>query len=347
MSGKTIVLHIGLHKTGTSSIQETLAANRPLLVERGLLYPASLPANHSNFVYNAFASAPEAYHANRARGLTREEIAARTARSLEALRREVAETACGTIVFSAEDACTLKADEVARMQAFLADLAPSPTLRVLLYTRHPVDYVASAVQENVKGNGLTVARAKQIHLGAAPQRFRRIHDTYADAFGREAVTFRSFEAARAGPGGLIGDFLGALGTDATGIAEVRRNESIAGELVPFLSELNGATPPVVLPKADAARLFALKGSPADVLDAAEKLRLWQFVAGDVVFLQRTFAIRYERDADEARDAAADRAAFVEGAAAALPALSPPVREAFAGYLARAGLAAEGATPAAG
>lgn len=345
MSGKTIVLHIGLHKTGTSSIQETLAANRALLVERGLLYPASLPANHSNFVYNAFADAPEAYHANRARGLTREELATRTARTLEALRREAAETACGTIVFSAEDACTLKPAEVARMHAFLAGLVPSPVLRVLLYTRHPVDYVASAVQENVKGNGLTIARAKEIHLGAAPERFRRIHDTYAAAFGKAAVTFRSFEAARAAPGGLVGDVLGTLGTDAAGIREVRRNESIAGELVPFLSELNGATPPVVLPEADAARLFALKGSPADVLDPAEKLRLWQFVAGDVVFLSRTFAIRYEREAAGARDTAARRAAFVDGAAAALPALSPPVREAFADYLARAGLAAESAPAA--
>ena len=119
---------------------------------------------------------------------------------------------------------------------------------------------------------------------------------------------------------------------------MRSNESIAGELVPFLSELNGATPPVVLPEADAARLFALRGSPADVLDPAEKLRLWQFVAGDVVFLSRTFAIRYEREGADARDTAARRAAFVDGAAAALPALSPPVREAFADYLARAGLA---------
>lgn len=339
MSGKTIVLHIGLHKTGTSSIQETLGANRSLLIGRGVLYPAALPVNHSNFFYNAFGAAPETYHANRARGLTREEIVARSKGTLDALRREVGESECGTVVFSAEDACTLKPGEVKRMHAFFATLVPSPTLKILLYTRHPVDYVASAVQENVKGNGLTIARAKQIHLDAAPQRFQRIHDIYAQAFGKEAIAFRSFEAARAAPGGLVADFLRAVGTDPAGVEEVRRNESIAGELVPFLSELNGANPPVVLPPADAARLFALKGSPADVLDPAEKMRLWQFVVGDVVFLSRHFAIRYERDAKRAGDLAARRAAFVEGAAAALPALSAPIAAAFADYLARAGLAA--------
>jgi len=343
MSGKTIVLHIGLHKTGTSSIQETLRANRDRLIERGVLYPRSLPGNHSNLFYNAFSPTPETYHANRARGLTREEIATRTARTLDALTREVADSPCGTIVFSGEDACTFRMDAAERAHAFFSTLTPSPTIEILLYTRHPVDYIASAVQENVKGNGLTIARAKQIHMGAAPRRYQRIYDVYAGVFGKAAVRFRSFEMARAGKGGLIGDFLGAIGSDAAGIEEVRRNESIAGELVPFLSALNAETPPLALSKEDAALLFALKGSAAEVLDAAEKVQLWQFVAGDIVFLSRTFGITYERDAG--RPDADRRADFMREAAAALPRLSPPVQEAFAEYLARSGLAGDGQSAA--
>jgi hypothetical protein len=96
---------------------------------------------------------------------------------------------------------------------------------------------------------------------------------------------------------------------------------------------------LVLPREDAAKLFDLKGSPADVLDAAEKARLWQLGAGDLVFLSRTYGIRYEREAPRDAAAAEHRAVFVREAAALLPELSPAVAEAFAHYLARAGLAA--------
>ena len=347
MSAATIVLHIGLHKTGTSSIQETLHRNRDRLAGRGLLYPRTLPANHSNLFYNAFAAAPETYHANRARGLTREEIAARTEPTLTALREEVAASDCSTIVFSAEDACTFDAATAARAHAFFSTLVPGATVEILLYTRHPIDYIASAVQENVKGNGLTIERAKAIHMKAAPDRYQRIHEIYSGVFGTGAVQLRSFEVAREAPGGLVGDFLAALGVAADGIVPVRRNDSIAGELVPFLSELNAMTPPLALPKADTDRLFALKGSPADVLDAAEKARLWQFVAGDVVFLSRRFGIRYAREDAAAPVSPERRARFVEGVAALLPDLSEPVRAALGDYLARAGLVADGeAQPAA-
>lgn len=336
MSAKRIVLHIGLHKTGTSSIQETLRVNRERLIERGLLFPRTLPGNHSNLFYNAFGAAPETYHANRARGLGREEIATRTARTLAALAEEVAASPCETIVFSGEDACTFDKAAAERAHEFFAGLVPGAAIEILFYTRHPIDYIASAVQENVKGNGLTVARAKQIHTGTAPRRYQRVHDVFAGVFGKEALRFRSFEAARERPGGLIADFMAALGLTAEGLREVRRNESIAGELVGFLSERNGATPPLPLPKEDAAKLFALKGSPADVLDAAEKARLWQFAAGDLVFLSRTYGIRYERE--PARPRADDRrAAFLEGVAEILPQLTPEVAEALSHYLAQSGL----------
>lgn len=338
MSPTTIVLHIGLHKTGTSSIQETLRQNRDALEARGVVYPRALPANHSNFFYNAFSAAPETYHANRAHGLTREAIAERTAPTLAALRKEVAAHEGRTIVFSAEDACTFDAGATTRAHAFFASLIPGAALKVFLYTRHPIDYIASAVQENVKGNGLTIARAKSIHMGAAPDRYQKVHAIYGAVFGEDAVQLRSFEAGREAPGGLIGDFLTALGVSAEGIRPVLRNESIAGELVPFLSERNAMAEPFALPPQDAARLFALKGSPADVLDAAEKMRLWQFVAGDIHFLSRRFAIRYEREAATAPKVVAEqRAHFIKEAAATLPDLSPEVRAAFEDYLARARL----------
>jgi len=40
---RKLILHIGTHKTGTTSIQKALAVNREWLRERGLIYPAGGP----------------------------------------------------------------------------------------------------------------------------------------------------------------------------------------------------------------------------------------------------------------------------------------------------------------
>jgi len=44
---KTVYLHIGLHKTGTSTIQFFLANNREKLAELGYLYPFKQVAHHN------------------------------------------------------------------------------------------------------------------------------------------------------------------------------------------------------------------------------------------------------------------------------------------------------------
>ena len=40
-----LVLHIGTHKTGTTALQEALAAARHRLKAQGLVYPTSTPAS--------------------------------------------------------------------------------------------------------------------------------------------------------------------------------------------------------------------------------------------------------------------------------------------------------------
>lgn len=47
-----LILHVGSHKTGTTSIQSTLAENRDWLLERGFFYPNITQTNHS---HNEFA----------------------------------------------------------------------------------------------------------------------------------------------------------------------------------------------------------------------------------------------------------------------------------------------------
>jgi hypothetical protein len=322
-----VVLHIGLHKTGTTSIQETLAAHRDLLAARGILFPASLPANHSQFVYDAFSAAPERYHANLARGLDAAAIAARTAATVEALRREIAAKRPATLVLSAEDACTLSEAEVARLAEVLPGLVERPEPRVLLYTRHPVTYVESAVEENIRGNGLTLERAKAIHIAGTADRYRTIAARWGAVFGERAVELRAFETAAAGPGGLVGDALAAIGTTAEGIGQVRANVSVAGEIVRFLAERNARGAPPLAP-ADARLLFALRGTRADLLTAADRQRIAERAAADVVWLAERWGIRYDLTTPRRTPDEVERhrrhAAFRAALSAILGELSPPL-----------------------
>lgn len=320
----TLVLHIGVHKTGTSSIQETLAHNREMLLRRGVLVPSVLPSNHSHFVYDAFADAPENYHANRARGRDRETIAARVAMTFDELRREVEAHEPDTLVFSAEDACTLRPAEVERLRDRLGGLFTPTGVRVVLYTRHPVSYVTSAVQENVKGNGLTLERAKAIHVGDTKDRYRTIVDTWSAVFGEGALTVNSMEAAVAGPRGLVGHMLAVLGTGTEGVVEVRRNESICDEVLDFLAERNAAGAPP-LAAGDARLLFGLAGNRASVLSAAERDAVWSRALPDMNVLAERFGILYEPPQLETADVALRRARleeFCDALSAILPRLDP-------------------------
>lgn len=348
-SGKTIVLHIGLHKTGTSSIQATLKHNQELLRERGVLYPGFLPANHSQFFINAFSSRAEHYHANRRQGLGAAAIAGRAAEQMDRLGRALTRFGGSTILLSAEDASTLQAPEVAQARSKLDALAETvgvkTNYRVLLYTRNPAAFVSSAMQENVKGNGMRLDDSRELHIRNASGRYRRIHDAWAAAFGSDAVSFRCFETACGVPGGLIGDFLHTIGIPPEGIEHRLTNEGISDEVTEFLSSLylpgSGAghgrlqdcAMRIELTPEDRDALFALRGSKGGLLSLADQIRTWDVVADDMHFLQAQFGITYARP-EAGRIAPGEKfaAAFLHDLAQALPRLSVPAREALLHYL---------------
>lgn len=302
---KTVVLHIGRHKTGTSSIQQTFAANPGILRRQGLLYPASLPVNQSGFFIDAFSPDPWRHPNNRRFNLSREALQQRVATQFRDFRAEVADFSGDRIVLCAEDACTLGFESVARIRKTFDDIL-MPDYRVVLYTRHPVSYASSAIQQNVKGNGLTIEDAKRIHLAGGGKRYSEIVDAYARVFGHDAVTLRSFEAAVKEKTNVVNDFSDVLGMDATGLEMRFANESIAAEIVHFISWLyvgprvsegrptwNRETRvPVSGP--DRARLHAVKGAKAELLDQDEIDEVWRSVSGDMAFLRETYGISYSK-----------------------------------------------------
>ena len=87
----TMYLHLGIHVTGSTSIQKSIKAkeNRVSLVNQGVHVVRSLPANHSTFMLSAFGDRPEAYHVNQKNRYLLEDVKGIVSTQKSSLRDEL------------------------------------------------------------------------------------------------------------------------------------------------------------------------------------------------------------------------------------------------------------------
>ncbi len=234
-----IKVHIGLHKTGTTSIQATLFRNRPRLLAAGINY-LSLAENHSALLYPLFNNAPHLYRVNKAAGIDTEEKAANQNTQTEfLLRHALQENRSATFVISGEDLCALGPPGIARLRDWFNPYAAD--FRIVAYVRDPYATVNSLFQQRLRA-GETWA---QIVANPPRPRYQRIGH-WIDAFGRQHVDIRLFDRFRFAKGNLIADFLDAVGAPPQLVEEldlVRANSSIsreAGWLIDLINRSGGS-----------------------------------------------------------------------------------------------------------
>jgi hypothetical protein len=219
---RTVYLHIGTHKTGTSSIQTAFNGfSNPHIRYASLGAP-----NHSLALHTLFAQHPERHHlhVNNQRGAAEVDVFRKTvARNLE---RELAVD--GDLILSGEDLCELKRDEVQELAAYFA--SRSARVRVIAYYRDPLGFSASSLQQRVKA-GLDEFCLIQ------PEYRRRI-EHYVEVFGRENCDLRRFDRRAFPEGSVVRDFAGHLGIDSGAVAAVSTNTSMSAQAVSCLLYMN-------------------------------------------------------------------------------------------------------------
>jgi glycosyltransferase involved in cell wall biosynthesis len=229
-----ILLHIGTHKTGTTSIQRSLQAQAARLRQQGVWYPPAGDAQHWRLAYDLRAG-------NR--------------RPLLAALAEARQQGCDTLLLSSEAFLEQAPFGLARELAFLRQEADE--VNIILYLRRQDLYWESLYREAVK-NGRTrlpfrafidldrlLAAADQVEqvagsaipvLAATPRlpvisisgqdgysgqaigecRFGdwlALVRSWAAAFGRENLVVRPFAPGHFAGGSLISDFLMACRID--------------------------------------------------------------------------------------------------------------------------------------
>jgi hypothetical protein len=209
-----LILHIGLSKTGSSSIQRVLAEQRPAMQALGVYYPRSPGwANHA-LLPAALVNDPRilwGFHPDRWEGMT-------PAARVERFRMEWAEE-MGALpdwaercVISAEQIGGLlrQPDEVQRLADMLAKYFA--TVKVVVYLRRQDQHIASAYSQWLRSGILSEPGMPS----GGPERFGEYDygpmlDRYAKAFGDTAMCPRIFSRKTLVGGDVVEDFFEVAG----------------------------------------------------------------------------------------------------------------------------------------
>lgn len=218
---KVLVLHIGMHKTATTAIQDSLKGftdGTTRYARVGWPNP-----NHSVAFHTLFS------HSGKPHKLLHEKgVGVRKLKELKATYQTELEQDLTSdeenLVVSGEDISLLSAEELADMKAFFDPYCER--IRVIAYVRDPVSFRSSNFQQAVKGG---------TSIFSVPQPgYRNRFQKFIDIFGAEATEFALFDSAGFPDGSIIADFCQRIGIAAQAISEQTSNEALSTEAVGLL-----------------------------------------------------------------------------------------------------------------
>lgn len=209
------VLHFGMHKTGSTSIQQSLAKKADLPEFDYLRLGGRV--NGSGSLMTVFKEKPWLYHANRKKGLDRIEVAKRQ----EALRTALVsalDRATSPIFLSAEDVSAFDKGMLVSLRDFFDAYI---NLRLVGYIRAPKSYMESAFQQRVKGG-----RVNGLYISKLMPKYAKFRN-FDKVFDKERVAFWPFDPLSFRNGDVVSDFCDRLGIEWDSCDSVRSNEALS------------------------------------------------------------------------------------------------------------------------
>jgi hypothetical protein len=212
---KTVYLHIGAHKTGSTSLQHALGRNEDRLSEHGFLFPK---ASRIHFAHRriVFALRGKGHHAVG--------DAPDPGQEMDAILAEIEASGASKVVLSCEGLFGLDRKSVRFLRDRLGKFDP----KIVVYIRRQDNLLLSLYNQWVK-----TAR-NQFYISFEdvlrdPRRYvddyRRYLDRWSSAFGRDNVLVRCYEQA----GDVVADFQRLVGIPCDLVdpaAPVQRNVSL-------------------------------------------------------------------------------------------------------------------------
>jgi hypothetical protein len=174
---RAAIIHIGLHKTGSTSLQRALVAGRDHLQTQGYYYPnhhLSNPNQHSQLAL-----------------LLREGSHEKFRNALSGILRDFDESKCNTLILSGEEFSTLKEQSI---RQFWQQLSPGfGRVQVILYVRNLYRLILSTtaqLSKEKRGGGHPLETVRRMRRFNPTQ----VLDHWEAVAGPDAVTVKCLDA---------------------------------------------------------------------------------------------------------------------------------------------------------
>ena len=250
MTNRRAIVHIGLEKTGTTSIQTFLHQNRFQLERQGFYVPTTIGTpNHVAITCLAMNEQPHFPTVWNILGIRDiEQLRTFVKTTAEALRRELKclPQTIHTVLISNEHIHSniIDIQEVANLKRIIGDLFEHAA--ILVYLRRQDQLAASLFSTRIKGGGPWEKAVFPIIKGPPPHYFdfRKILKQFSDAFGFKNVWPRIYQREKLVGHDIVLDYCDTVGIKINDsfVMPPSLNEAISPAALYVLSFLNKDVP---------------------------------------------------------------------------------------------------------
>ncbi|GAB6142402.1 hypothetical protein JCM14076_31310 [Methylosoma difficile] len=215
------IVHIGMHKSGSTSIQNSLDG---FVSDKHLYAKIGITPNHSLPIYTLFAKNPEKHYLHRSHSRTPEIIKKYKNECINDIENAIYLAEKRTVIISGEEINVLCEEEIILMRGFLYKYFDKVT--VVAYVRPPSQYISSAFQQGVKDGSIKVFNIDKYYRS-----YRQLFEKFDKVFGKENVVLWEYNSKNFKNGCVVQDFCNKLEIILKSESIVRSNDSLSKDAV--------------------------------------------------------------------------------------------------------------------
>lgn len=237
---RKLYLHLGLHKTATSSFQNSCARNQDRLEKQGYAYTLFSCGqqqiqpfeNHSIPLYSLFCARPQHYPVNVKLGITGMKLEEAHERYKEQLH--ITLSTSQDVILSGEDIPSLATQELENLLEYLENFERE--IIPVVAVRQPYTYHCSQLQQQIKDG------KPMIYWNHCPQKERI--EKLIHVFDK-GILFVNFEESCKHPKGPAAYLMEVLGINTKGLEFTGKNKGRCNENIRMQNTLNVRQPSIL------------------------------------------------------------------------------------------------------